>query len=556
MRRPNILLILCGALVSVAAVAQSPAPQNGLHPNRAPVPEPDCTTYVAYDRDQKLPGYILPTSAGPRTCVPFTTSLAKVPAGYQGDYYVDEFTDAKLRERWVACTNDTECHKRVFDQVMKRYPPNREYNLKDAHGRFLLGKVDEKGGQTDLKTVRRPAYFARAPYKEPIAAVDPDTWVVEFTMPVEAYERIHKKMTGDIRIRGWYMRGKGIEDGKGGRKRALIIHSGGGGDRVAAIDDPADVHYVIDANGVTVPNDDWPNKTTGVQGQRYWREHYRMMHEAGFDVLALDRRGIGMSGGFSDTNTLQQGRDLLDVVAQLRTGKGMRALSPAGKLTQGAAAAAEVRGDGPASGLPVFFSGSSRGTMASGAAMTINFDKDCSYDLPEIKCGPARGDTTIKGAMLAAEFSSGAGYVPAETTPKDDGRGPGKDRGLFIGGIEMAHNIVFFPSSSILAGMHKWPSAMFARGLWCYADGLEGTMDSYARINGPKELVVIRGPHAYTTWPAEERKRVAARMVAYGKAAVFGHKTVEGARPWSDMKQLVATASDVWEPSTKPTQVP
>src|SRR5262249_31604318 len=159
--------------------------------------------------------------------------------------------------------------------------------------------------------------------------------------------------------------------------------------------------------------------------------------------------GIGVSGGYSDTNTLQQGSDLLDVVEQLRTGKGMRALSPDGKLTMGTAAVAALRGDnsGP---LPGLLSGSSPGTLARGWAMTANFDKYCSYDLPEIQCKPARRDPTIKGAVLFAEFSSGVGYLPLETAPKDDGRGPGKDRALFIGGIEMEHNVVFFPSSAIL----------------------------------------------------------------------------------------------------------
>src|SRR3546814_15359709 len=75
--------------------------------------------------------------------------------------------------------------------------------------------------------------------------------------------------------------------------------------------------------------------------------------------------------------------------------------------------------------------------------------------------------------MLLAEYTSGAGYVPKETTPKDDGRGPGRDRDLFVGGIEQEHNIVFFPSSAILASMSRWPSVFLARGLWCYADSLE-----------------------------------------------------------------------------------
>jgi len=521
------------------------------------VPKFECTAHVGYDRDLVLPGYILPTKDGPRTCIPFTSTDAHPPAGYKGDFYVDEFTDEKLRERWDACKRDDACHKRVYDQVIKRHPPNKEYDLADPKKRYLLGKIDEKGGDTDLTQVRRPAFFARAPYNEAFAAVDPVTSVVEFTEPVEAYERIHKQMTGDVRVRGWYVRGAGIPDGKGGRKRALIITSGGGGDRIAAIDDPKDVAYAIDPKtGMTIPDDDWPNATTGAQGMRQWRQTWFRLHEAGFDVLNLDRRGIGISGGYSDTNTLQQGHDLLDIVAALRDGHGMRALGPDGTLRTGAEAAASVRGAGTPAGLPVFFMGSSRGTMASGWAMTINFDKDCSYDLPKITCGPARNDPTIKGAILIADFSSGAGYLESETTPKDDGRGPGRDRGLFIGGIETENNIVFFPSSAILAGISKWPSAIFTRGLWCYADGLEGEIASYNRVHGLRDLVVVRGPHPYETWPASEKLRVQDRIIAYATAVVQGASSIPGVPKWTTMKDLVATTGDVWEPSTKPTQVP
>jgi hypothetical protein len=548
-------MLIAGALASGTSVQGQP--RKGIIPARAPVPAFECKAYVAYDRDMVLPGYLIPTRAGKKTCVPFTSSRFRPPNDYRGaDYYVDEFTDVKLRAQWQACKRDKGCHDRVFAQVMKRHPPNREYNYTDKHGRFLLGKIEERGGATDLSQVRRPGFFARAPYNEPIAASDPDTYIVEFTVPVEPYERIHRKMSDDIRIRGWYIRGKGVADGKGGTKRGLIIHSGGGGDRTVAVDDPVDVSYVVDPKtGITIPNDDWPNATTGFQGQRKWRATWREWHAAGFDVLALDRRGIGISGGFSDTNTLQQGSDLLDAVEQLRTGKGMRVLTPDGRLTLGNAAVAALRGDAPAP-LPVIFSGSSRGTMASGFAMAANFDKFCSYDLPKIACRPARRDPTIVGAILTAEYSSGAGYLPLETAPKDDGRGPGRDRSLFIGGLEIEHNIVFFPSSAILASMDKWPSAFFARGLWCYADSLEGSMDAYARIRGPKELVVVRGPHAFSSFPEEERKRVSDRMIAYGRAVVLGQKEVEGGRPWRDMKELVATTSDVWEPSTKPTVVP
>jgi hypothetical protein len=516
-------------------------------------PATDCQAHVAYDRDMTLPGYLLPTAAGPKTCIPFTTTAAQPPAGYKGDFYVDEFTDAKLREQWAACKADKVCHDRVYKQVIARHPPNKEYNLKDPHGRFLMGKIEEKGGDTDLKTIRRPAWFARSPYNEPIAAADAQTYIVEFTAPAEAYERLHQNLTADIKIRGWYIRGAGIDDGKGGKKHALIIASGGGGDRITAIDDPSDKAYVIDPKtGNTIPDDDWPNATTGVKGEAVWRRVFFNLHQAGFDVLALDRRGVGISGGFSDTNTLQQGHDLLKIVADLRSGAGMRALTPTGELAAGHAAAAAVKGGG----LPVLFLGSSRGTMSSGWAMTINFDKDCSYDLPTISCKPPVRDRAIKGAILIADFSSGVGYLESQTTPKDDGRGPGRDRGLFIGGIEVENNIVFFPSSAILAGIHTWPSAFFARGLWCYADGLEGEINAYNRVGGLKDLVVVRGPHAFETWPAEEKARVTERIIAYGRTVVWGQKSIPGRRTWTNMKELVATSGDVWEPSTRPTVLP
>jgi hypothetical protein len=190
--------------------------------------------------------------------------------------------------------------------------------------------------------------------------------------------------------------------------------------------------------------------------------------------------------------------------------------------------------------------------MASGWAMAMNFDKDCGYDMPSPSCGPAHRDPAIRGAMLVAEFSSGVGYLPADMTPEDDSRGLGKDRGLFIAGTEEELNIVFFPSSAILAGISKWPSAFFARGLWCYADGLEGTVDSYSRVRGPKELVVVRGPHPFETWPAEEQQRLTGRMIAYARTVVLGGRAVPGGRRWSNLKELVATAGDFWERSSRP----
>jgi hypothetical protein len=192
-----------------------------------PIPPFECEARVHYDRETTLPGYLLPTSAGPETCVPFTSAAERPPAGYQGDYYVAEFTDAKLRQRWVACKKDPACFERARKPIDARQPPNKEYKITDARTRFLLGKVDE-APEIDLTQVRRPIYFERTPYLESIAEAEHRTYTVEFTAPAEPHERIHKGITADVKVRGWYIQGIGIYDGKS-KRRALILMTAGGG---------------------------------------------------------------------------------------------------------------------------------------------------------------------------------------------------------------------------------------------------------------------------------------------------------------------------------------
>ena len=92
----------------------------------------------------------------------------------------------------------------------------------------------------------------------------------------------------------------------------------------------------------------------------------------------------------------------------------------------------------------------------------------------------------------------------------------------------------------------------FATGLWDRAESLEGTIAAYDRVNGPKEIVVARGPHSMDIWPQEELDRVRSRMVAFAVAAVQGRTNLPGAPRWINIKELVATTPDVWEPSSRP----
>ena len=90
---PGLLLVSAGLEPTRAADSSA-----GFHSTRAPAPATECEAHVAYDRDLTLPGYVLPTSAGSATCIPFTTVSAQPTPGYRGDFYVAEFTDARLRE--------------------------------------------------------------------------------------------------------------------------------------------------------------------------------------------------------------------------------------------------------------------------------------------------------------------------------------------------------------------------------------------------------------------------------------------------------------------------
>lgn len=441
---------------------------------RAPtvVPEPECSA-----RAGGAPGYLLPDETGKKECVPFTTAAVRPPKGYAGaDFYVDEFSDERLRRRWAACKAEKACFDRISTMIREGAGGPRQP--------LAAGLPD----------VPRPAAFEAA------ASLEPRTSSIELTVPAGPFERIFLQQLDQVSLRGWYVRGDGIDDEKGGKVRALVIMSGT--DTLAAIGQ-----------------------------QAFWRRALLGLNRAGFDVLAYDRRGAGLSGGASGAHTLQQGRDLLAAIAALRGGEGLRVLTASGEALDGRRAAAALSAG--AESMPVLLLGYSTGTMATSWAMTINFDKDCSYDLSSIVCLPARGLANIKGAILLADFASGPGYRPAGTA---------RDHGLLIGAGESELNTAFAPSSATLAGMGTWPAAFFARGLWDHAASLEGTVRAFDRVRGLKELVVARGPHDFDRFHEDDQARIVKRMLAFARAATLGQQAVPGGRPWTSMKDLVGTA--------------
>lgn len=532
-------LFAAASATVLAGCTTPPAPS----PMVRSTPPTDCTATVGVDRNAELPGYRLPQSDGRTVCVPLLVTASKPPAGYVGDWYVDEFTDAKLKQRWADCKADPPCAARINVQMQRWLPPNKARSTRVTGLVDPVGRIDSDG-DVDLRQIRKPGFFARAPYRERVAEADGRTHVVEFTVPRDPLERLKLGMPGDIKLRGWYVEGAGVPDAQGRKVRALVIMSAGGGGQLTAIRHPADKPVVMDPATGRATEQRFPNATTEGMGMDTWRDHLFALNHAGFDVLAYDRRGEGLSGGFSDTNTLEQSEDIFRVLEQMEQGTGMRLLTSDGQLLQGPSAGGRLLAGQKARQIPLLLLGYSRGSMTTGWAMTKNYAGGCSYDLPVVTCSAPKGYRNVRGALLYASFVSGAGYLPRAHDLAD--------RNLFLGGMVAENHVAFYPNSAVLANMHHWPAAFFAKGLWDRAESLEGTVAAYDRVRGLKEIVVARGPHSLETWPQQDIDHVRDRMVAFALAAVQGRSSLPGGKPWRDLRELVGTASERWEVSSQP----
>ena len=102
-------------LVALAACSTVPVSV----PTSRAVPPTDCHAWVGADRNAELPGYLLPQPNGTPQCVPLLLTANEPPAGYRGDFHVDEFTDTKLKARWAACKADAAMNATIRAGVLE-----------------------------------------------------------------------------------------------------------------------------------------------------------------------------------------------------------------------------------------------------------------------------------------------------------------------------------------------------------------------------------------------------------------------------------------------------
>lgn len=529
MRRRYDAPLLAGMLWASGALADD-ANRPIVNPG---TPVPDCRQRVNVDRNGELPGYRVTWESGD-VCLPFTPTNQLLPRGVSpDDFYIGEFSDDRIRQKWQVCKADPGCQEKTLTAArgFVKYEPR------------LTGTVDggsfmDVDGSVDLAKIRRPSYFGKPEYREAIAESDPSTYVVEFTVPHDSYETRMLKLEGDMKLRGWYLKGAGVADGSGKLQRALVIMNNGGGGELTAIDDPRTPPFTVDeATGAYAPakNDELSEQP----GMRHWRGFLRAFNAAGFDVLITDRRGNGISGGRNGFNTAEQANDMFREIDQLDSGKGLRLLGPDGTTREGDAAAKFLLDGQSARSVPIVVGGYSRGSYATQWFMHKNVVEDCNYDVTEKPCKPARGLDNVKGAILYGPSSAGLGYRLA-----------GHD--LVEGALRTDFNTTYYPDSGIFAHVDQWPALQIVKGTWDYVEGLEGSFATYQRAKGLKDISVFLGPHILQTQNPDNMAFAGNRMVAFATAAIFDRKEVPGAVNPKDLKELVGSAPHQWELSSKP----
>lgn len=501
-------------------------------------PKPDGMAYVAWDQNKELPAYQVAKPDGGDELVPFAPTIQFPPPNYSGrDFYLDEFTDAKLRERWHACKSNTAKVAEVLEHSKYLRIPH-QYRVTGAVDRN--GLVDPHDQRLDLHQIRRPSYFSRQPFAEAIAAADGRTWIVDFEAPAELHERIHMNRSNPVRLRGWYMEGRGIDDGRGGRTRALVVLTGGRSIETTATQDPKDAICEYDSATKRYLYAPYPvpGGHTEIWGMRSWRNYLFAMNEAGFDVLTLDKRGHGISGGYNDSNMGEQARDLFRALDALETGVGLRLLSPDGVLLEGDQAKGRLLAGQTARQIPVVLGGSSQGAIVTAWGMHFNFVEDPEFDSAQ----PGRRPPlryNVKGAMVLASFAAGVGFRSAEA-------------GLVEAACRVEFNVQAMPSSEILANIQSWPAVFVGRGLWDFGESLEGAFETYRRAKGLKDIVVVRGPHGENEWGEDNIRIMHERMVKFSKAAVLGQSSLPGAIQPRNLRELVASSPPYWEATSAP----
>ncbi|MCD8141164.1 MAG: hypothetical protein LUE17_15585 [Planctomycetaceae bacterium] len=490
-------------------------------------PAQDGSAYVGYGWN----GYLPAIQAEDGTLIPYLPVSFVPPADYVGDYYVDEFTDAKIKQLYLDLKErDPSAAGKALSDTQKDVDNQfRWTGLLDP-----FGKIDPHG-DVDIRAIRRPGYFGRAPYHENIALAENSAWTVEFTVPADPYEKT-KGMADELKLRGWYLEGSGVRGPDGRLHHALVVLFSGYTIELTAAQHPDDPLYYYDwaskeYTGIPYPN---PEGRTEKWGVAPWRDYIYTLWRAGFDVLTVDKRAHGISGGANPRNVNAVSDDFFRMLDALESGNGLTILGPDGEIRRGGGAAGVLTRGYSAKELPVMVGGPSHGSMITSYVAHKNFVgyEDMGGDM---SFTPARG-YTIKAVFLLGSFAGGPGYLGNTS------------RNMVESIYRNEFGIVYRPTSEVLANIHTWPAAVFiGKGLWDEHESAPGTYETYRRATGLKELVFVRGPHSENEFGPENLQYMKDKLAAFAVDALVNP---DAYRPeYASFREAVEASPDYWEPS-------
>ena len=260
---------------------------------------------------------------------------------------------------------------------------------------------------------------------------------------------------------------------------------------------------------------------------RGWRESLYALNQAGFDVLAYDRRGEGLSGGFSDTNTLEQGEDIFRVLAQIETGRGLRLLAawPAAGRSgcRGQADGRAARARDPAAAARQF---------ARIDGHRLGHDQELRRPLqlrPAAgRMRGAKGLPNISGAICSPR-SSAAQVIFPRPRPRRPQSVPGRH-----GGREPRRLLSEFGSARRHGSAGRQRSSPKGCGTGPRAWRERRRLRPGQRAEGDR-----RGPRAALDGDvaAAGARRVRDRMVGFARAAVQGRTQLSDVPSWTNIKE-------------------
>lgn len=502
------IALLTLPLVSLNTYTTEVFASHNIHTTSLPHYVTHCERKVGAFINTTLPGF----SRIGGECIPYTP--LPETGGDQGDhYFLDEFTDEKLIEVFEACKKNNGCLKNI-EQTMSDYASYMQVQHRDT-GKLSDNYHLDPLNEVDLTEIRTPQFFGQSPYFEPISTAERNTSIVEFTAPRTQFESRFLNLLDPIKLRGWYLQGRGVATRRG-RQHPLVIMVSGFNIEITAIHHPDDAQYHYNSEQDQYHYINYPNfdgAKTEVWGLRQWRQYAYEFYRNGFDVLLVDKRGYGISGGNASLDTHEMSEDIFRFIDQLSSGEGLKILTPERHLLSEQQATGYLTHGQDAQSLPVFLLGASQGTIVTSFAMHKKVDRFCNYQLPHdseledsLRCSsPEDYPYNIKGNILLADVAGGVGYYRQAGVP------------LLEAAARELLNTRFVLSADTPKTIPKWPSVFFGRGLWDEEFPAESSFQLYQTAQGEKELAYVRGPHSEAGWGDENTFIMSKKMVRFAR---------------------------------------